>query len=280
MTGQARVTAIVLTKNEELALKKCLDSLSFCDQVIVCDSLSTDETRQIAKDCGAEVVDFVWNGKYPKKKQWGMSLPQVRNNWVLHIDADERVTTELAAEISDVVSSPADENARAFDLPIAYHFLGRELRHGHRVTKRALVDRRYSRFPDVGDEGAPGITEVEGHYQPIVDGPIGKISAKLEHDDPGAVREWIARHNRYSDWEAHLRANPALKARIAAARSNQGRRFDRLPFKPLVFFAYSYILKRGFLDGAAGFYYALNLAVYYSQIDMKFREISHRRDAP
>lgn len=270
--AHAPVTALVLTRNEERAIAKCLESLRFCDQVLVIDSNSTDATASIVEDCGAELILFDWNGRYPKKKQWAMELESIRNEWVLHLDADEIVTEDLAREITSVLAFTPDDVA-AYEIPLTYVFMGRRLRHGHRVKKRALVKRSRARFPEVGDLLAPGISEVEGHYQPDVQGKCRPSRSRILHHDPDPVETWIARHNRYSSWEAYLAESPELRTAVRRSRSKAGRLFDRVPAKPLFFFLYSYILRLGFLDGRPGLYYALQLSWYYSTVSMKRYEM-------
>lgn len=268
------VTAIVLTKNEELAIGACLKALSDFVQIIVVDSHSTDRTVEISAKAGAEVVSFQWDGQFPKKKQWSLSLDRIRSEWILLLDADEIVTTELATEIREVVTNrPSIDNIVAYDVPLAYVFAGRELRHGHVVKKRSLLRRNMASFPDVGDQQLPGITEVEGHYQPEVRGRVGTLTHKLKHQDPDPLGSWVDRHNRYSDWEAHLRRSSEIEHKVRAARSRQGRFFRLVPFKPLVFFIYSYILRLGLLDGRPGFDYAYALTFYYWLTGAKEREL-------
>jgi hypothetical protein len=132
-------------------------------------------------------------------------------------------------------------------------------------------------MPVVDDLNAPGIREVEGHYQPQANGTIGRLTGLLFHDDVDPVSSWFDRHNRYSDWEAYLRLNTEARREIASKRTAKGSFFDRVPFKPVVFFAYSYILRAGFRDGRAGLDYALALSMYYWQIEVKTREL--RRNA-
>jgi glycosyltransferase involved in cell wall biosynthesis len=273
MPRVAPITAVVITKNEGAGIERCLSALGFCDQVVVIDSNSLDDTAGIARAMGADVVNFEWNGRYPKKKQWGMEHSIVRNDWVLHLDADEIVTKRLAEEIIRVVTTNNADNPVAFDLPLRYHFMGTPLRFGHVVMKRSLVDRRHCRFPEVGDLRAPGITEVEGHYQPVCDGTVARLSSRLIHDDPDPIGSWVERHNKYADWEAHLRQNEGVRERVRTSRSTRGSLFDRVPFKPLAFFVYSYILRLGFLDGRSGFEYAYALSFYYWLIGAKTREL-------
>jgi glycosyltransferase involved in cell wall biosynthesis len=269
-TNKIQVTAVILTKDEETALPACLDGLVAFEQVIVVDSASADHTVQIANEWGAEVVQFSWNRKYPKKKQWALQHPAIRHDWVLLLDADEIVRESLAEEIRAVTSG---ESLGGFDIPLEYHFGGRALRHGHRVTKRSLLNRNFAAFPDVGDLDAPGITEVEGHYQPrVTANSVGRLKSRLVHLDPDPLSSWVSRHNKYSEWEAFLVANPDVGSRVRESRSRQGQVFDRIPAKPLVFFAYSYFLRLGLLDGRQGFDYAFALSFYYWLIRAKVRE--------
>jgi len=265
------IVAIVLTKNEEVQIATTLRCLEDFAEVVVVDSRSSDSTVQIAERHGARVLQFDWDGKYPKKKQWSLQNAAAGHEWALLLDADETPTAELVTELRSIVEDPTAHNA--YDIPLLYRFSGKVLRHGHRVTKRSLLRVGYAKFPDVGDEALPGIREVEGHYQPAVEGPVGRLRGTILHDDRDPVSSWFDRHNRYSDWEAHLRSRPALRQSIANRRSKQGQLFDRVPFKPGAFFAYSFVARGGFLDGRAGFDYAFALAAYYWQIGLKVREL-------
>jgi glycosyltransferase involved in cell wall biosynthesis len=272
------VTAIILAKNEEEGLADTLAQLVAFDQVIVVDSHSTDSTVDIATNAGAEVTQFTWDGKYPKKKQWALENAGARHRWILLLDADEKPSASLIAEIRGVVSTNASD-VGAYDISLSYRFAGRVLKYGHKVTKRSLLDASRVRFPEVDDLSAPGIREVEGHYQPEVVGRIGQLNGKILHDDQDPVTTWFDRHNRYSDWESHLRLRPTTRANVASKRTKKGQLFDRVPFKPVAFFAYSYIARAGFLDGRAGLDYALALSMYYWQIDMKVRELKTKRSS-
>lgn len=266
------ICAIVLTKNEEAQIGTTLASLRDFVEVTVVDSHSDDRTVEIAERHGASVQQFSWNGAYPKKKQWALDHVDTTLEWILLLDADETPTQELLTELAQIVRG-GPSHIDAYDIPLNYRFAGTVLRHGHRVTKRSLLRAGRCRFPDVGDQDIPGIREVEGHYQPEVRGGTARLESAILHDDRDPVSSWFDRHNRYSDWEAHLRLRRELRAAVASRRSRQGRLFDKVPFKPAAFFAYSYILRRGFLDGQAGFDYAFALSSYYWQIGLKTREL-------
>ena len=266
------ITVLVQTKNEEMAIESCVSTLRDFDEVIVVDSDSSDDTAKLAENCGATVVNFTWNGRYPKKKQWQLDNLKTRNNWVLFLDADETLEPALIEELRVLFSSGV-VTVGAFDIRLRYTFSGRELRFGHYVIKRALVSRQRVSFPVFDDLDIPGMGELEGHYQPTVRGATGRLSGRILHNDPDPVRTWFDRHNKYSDWEANLRLSHASASAVGKNRSQQGRIFARLPFKPLVFFLYSYVLKLGILDGRAGLDYAIALSMYYWQIGVKYREL-------
>lgn len=266
------ISVVVLTKNEELAIADCIESVVDFDQIIVIDSNSLDRTRVIASNLGAKIINFEWNNRYPKKKQWGLELTEIRNDWVLYLDADERPTKELVKEIRKLFDSRRDLNCSAFEIPLSYQFLGKRLKHGHKVRKVALINRNFCRFPEINDLGVTKMWEVEGHYQPLVEGKLGSLRNAILHSDPDPLFDYFSRHNRYSDWEAELRLNISMQKQVRGLRTRQGRFFDYLPWKPLVFFLYSYFWRSGWRDGREGFNYSIALSFYYWQISIKVLE--------
>lgn len=273
MTDKLPITALVLTKNEERVIGRTCEALAAFDQILVVDSHSTDDTAKIAAAAGADVVAFEWNGQYPKKKQWALESDAVAHDWVLYVDADESPSRELVEELRRLAPDLARRSHAAYDIPVSYFFLGKELQHGYRVVKRALVDRTRCRFPVVDDLDVANMWEVEGHYQPEAAGRVGRLHGRLRHDDIDPLFDYFARHNRYSDWEAHLRCNAEARAQVAPNRSRLGQLFDRVPAKPVVFFLYAYVYRRGFRDGAPGFHYALANAFYQWQTILKTQEL-------
>ena len=269
------VSVIVLTKDEEANIAKCLRSVARFDEVFVVDSASRDRTAAIAERLGARVVPFEWDGRYPKKKQWALEHLPVSHDWVLYLDADEELTPALVDEIAALFSAAEPAHAGYF-IALDYVFLGRVLRHGHRVHKLALFDRRRGRFLDYPDLDATNMWEVEGHYQPAIDGPTKVLRHRILHSDHDSLFDWFARHNRYSDWEAVLRAKGALASGREAQpgfRRALKRTFAHMPLKGTTSFLYGYVLRLGFLDGRAGFQFAVAKAFYYWQVELKLREL-------
>lgn len=272
------VVVVIPTKNEAENIRDAVRSVvGRFAAVVVVDSDSTDDTRALAEKEGAEVVPYVWDGRYPKKKQWCLENVRTDVDWVLFLDGDETAGAPLLAELDRLFSAQPVLPA-AFDIPLGYWFAGRRLRHGHTIVKRALLDRTRCRFPEPDDLAAPGMGEQEGHYQPLAES-VATLRAPIEHRDLDPVRTWFERHNRYSDWEAWLEHRPLAREQIRRAKTRQGQLFHRAPFKPLVSFAYAYVCKRGFLDGRAGLDYALAMSFYRWQIGLKARELRQLGDA-
>ncbi|MGP3924169.1 glycosyltransferase family 2 protein [Streptomyces sp. 8N616] len=269
------IVVAIPTKNEAENIARTVSSvIDHFEAVVVVDSASTDDTCKIAAELGAEVVPYEWDGGYPKKKQWCLDHIRPETPWLLFLDGDETPSSELLAELRYVFSRPV--KVAAFDIPLGYWFAGRRLRHGYTIVKRALLDRTRCHFPVLGDLDAPGMGEQEGHYQPVAPS-VWRLKSPIEHEDLDPVRTWFERHNRYSDWEAWLEQHPEVREEIRQAKTRQGQLFHKAPFKPLVSFAYAYVFKRGFLDGRAGFDYALAMSFYRWQIGLKSREAARGR---
>lgn len=256
------ISAIVFTKNEALNIVECIQSLSWFDEILVVDSCSNDNTKSMAADMGVQTIDFVWNGQYPKKRQWSLENVKFRNPWILFVDADERVTEELVNELWSFfnLDSPRYD---AGSIPIDYYFAGKQLRYGQRPRKTVLLKLGKVEFPEVDDLAAEGMGELEGHFQPIVAGKVRKFSSKIRHNDNDQISTWMLRHVNYAKWEAYLLIHNDVKRKVDQSKGKAVSIFHKLPFRPLSFFLYSYILKFGFLDGKAGFDYAFAKSWYY-----------------
>ncbi|OWT68969.1 MULTISPECIES: glycosyltransferase family 2 protein [unclassified Achromobacter] len=275
------VSVVVMTKNEERNIEKCLHALADFDEVFVIDSNSTDRTAELARDLGAIVVPFSWDGKYPKKKQWCLENLPFSHDVVLYVDADEEMTPPLAREIA--ANLPRfDKGAGGAFVGFNYVFCGKPLRHGHRVYKLVLLHRQRARFLDYNDLDVGHMWEVEGHYQPEVQGDTFVMKGRMGHNDHDGLFHYFDKHNRYSDWEANLRVkglmNDPREANMGM-RSLLKRVFQALPFKGLTVFLHTYVFHLGFLDGKVGLDYAIARAMYYWQIGLKSREVRQAQRA-
>jgi glycosyltransferase involved in cell wall biosynthesis len=274
---KAAVSVIVPVKNEAANLGRCLPALAWADEVFVVDSQSTDETARVAEAHGARVVQFHFNGSYPKKKNWALENLPFRNEWVLIVDADEVVVPELADEIAR--RTAADE-ADGFYLNMKYYFLGRRIRHcGYNECWNLRLFRhrlgRYERMP-----AAPGSDagDNEAHEHVELAGRVSKLRHELDHFAYPTISAWVEKHNRYSTWEAE-QFERFLNAPIPAG-IGRGKRIKRmlkklylrLPMRPSIRFVYAYVVRLGFLDGYPGLVFCALLAFYEMLIAAKVYE--------
>lgn len=263
------VSVVIPVKNEESNLPECLRHLEWAGEVFVVDSASTDETVALASRAGARVVQFAWNGGWPKKKNWSLANLPFSHDWILIVDADERITSELAREIAAVVREPGDR--LGFYLNRRLFFMGRWIRHcGYYPSWNLRLVRRgrgrYERLTD-GESRDSGDNEVHEHL--VTDGPVGYLQHDMLHFAYPTISSFVEKHNRYSSWEAHVELyerTSEVRPRLLAApleRRRFWRRLSRfLPFRPALRFLYGYFLKLGFLDGRPG-YVLCRLLAYY-----------------
>jgi len=251
------VSAIILTKDESLNIHRCVKQLAVFDEVIIVDSGSTDDTVELAYSARADVriftnpfVDF------GQQRNWALDETSLRNDWILFIDADEFMTPALAREIDSFVKAPGN-NVGAYIAGMNY-FLGKWLKYSTyypsfqlRLLKKGEV--RYRR---------------EGHGQrEVTEGPLAYLKNSWIHEGfSKGLHQWIARHNDYSTNEVELilrlRSEPLNLGEVLEKDPIRRRRAlkrlgARLPFRPVTRFFYTLIIKRGILDGYAGFIFAL-----------------------
>jgi len=137
---------------------------------------------------GAQVISFKWNGEYPKKKQWTINYLKQEYEWILLLDADERLSTELSDEIKAIFSTEESlSGTTAFEAHLDYTFRGKLLKHGLQVSKQILFKANHILFPEIDDLSVSKMWEVEGHYQPRNEGRVQKFSNKLLHEDSGSL---------------------------------------------------------------------------------------------
>jgi glycosyltransferase involved in cell wall biosynthesis len=285
MSKKIPVSVIIPAKNEEANLPACLTSLQRADEVFVVDSQSTDKSVEIAKTYGANVVQFNFNGRWPKKKNWSLDNLPFRNEWILIVDCDERITPELWDEIAVAIQNSENEgyylNRRVF-------FMGKWIRHGGKYPdwNLRLFKHKNGRYENLGTEEIRNTGDNEVHEHVVLPGKIGYLKNDMLHEDFRDLFHWLERHNRYSNWEARVYYNILTgqddNGTIGASLFGdavQRKRFlkkiwVRLPFKPLLRFVLFYFIQRGFLDGKAGYIYGRLLSQYEYQIGVKLYELS------
>jgi glycosyltransferase involved in cell wall biosynthesis len=269
------ISVLIPAKNESANLRACLASARFADEIVVVDSGSTDGTREIAAEFGATVVDFHWDGKPPKKKNWALANVPWKHDWVFILDADERITAELAAELGRIVAAPG---ADGYYVNRRFWFMGGWLRHcGYYPSWNLRFFRhrlgRYELLAGLGSDTGSGDNEVHEHV--ILEGRTGRLQNAMDHFAYPTIAVWVEKHNRYSNWEAR-RHGAAAEARIDPQLVRKRRLkdlADRLPFRPTQRFVYHYILRAGFLDGYRGYVFCRLLAFYEFLSVAKAREL-------
>ena len=281
------ISILIPTKNEEQDLPGCLESVRWSDDIHVDDSCSTDATATVASGAGAKLFvrpqgsgTELFNGNEAEHKNWSLTNLQFKYDWVLHLDADERVTPELRASIEAAVRNPGDK--------VAFRIRRRDF-WGDRWLKHAQLSSYYLRLfrPD------------KMRYErlinpvPIPDGQVGELTGYLDHYPfSKGVTAWWTRHNHYSSFEARqILRNRSVNqhfdlSKVFFGKDHTQRRFHqkelfyRMPLRPLIKFLFLYVGKRGVLDGAAGFRYAMLQAFYEYMIVLKTRELSEKTLVP
>lgn len=232
----ARISVTVITWNEEERLRRCLETVTWADEIVVVDAGSDDKTVEIARGFTDHVLVRPWDGFAPQKN---FAVERASGEWVLALDADEEVSPELAAEIRRVVAAPA---AEGYTMPRRNIFWGRWVRHGllYPDWQLRLFRRGRGRF-----------VERQVHESVEVDGRVARLTGALVHRSYRDVADFIARANRYTTLAAD-----------EWVRSGRPIRMTDLILRPAGRFLSMYVVHAGFLDGWRGFLLAVLYAYY------------------
>ncbi len=257
------VSVLIATLNEEVRLGTCLSALQQFDEIIVIDSGSQDGTVPLAHSMGVRVENFQWNGEYPKKRQWALENLNIKHDFVFFVDADEILTPALIAEIKRL-----DLTAAGYFIKGQYVWDNKILKQGLKNNKLALFNRHKIEFPVIDDLDINGMGEIEGHYQPVLKSKFSgetilQLKSPLIHD---AYEGWEARHERYAVWEAAMIERSAYPKDPLAWREFLKKYFRRMPMRGVIAFLHCYVFTFGFLDGRAGFDFALSRMKYYQMV--------------
>lgn len=263
------ISVLILTKNEQQDLPGCLQSVSWSDDVHVLDSLSTDNTATIARQHGAHVSERAFDG-YASQRNAGLSLP-FRHEWVLILDADERIPSALAEEMRQFIAATSPT-------VVAGRMRRRDIWWGTWL-KHSQISPFYVRLVRRG----------RAHYEReinevlVVDGPIADLQQPFDHYPfSKGLDHWLNKHNTYSRMEADLILagsiqRPSWRTALLGRDFNERRVhqkaiFYKLPARPLIKLAYMLVWRRGLFDGVAGVRYALLQAIYEYMIVLKVKE--------
>ena len=256
------VSVLIPIRNEAANLPRCLASVAWADEIFVVDSHSTDGSVEIAERLGARVVQFDFNGTWPKKKNWALENLPFAHAWVFILDADEVLPPGAEAEFRAAVADGGDEVA-GYWINRRFMFMDRWLQHAYypnwnlRLFRHSLG--RYEKLTDADTQS--GDNEVHEHV--VVQGRTAHLKTEMDHLAFPSVEVFVEKHNRYSNWEARValdrylrRSGAALQSERVGARRRVKELAARLPCRPLLRFLYVYVWQRAYLDGREGYYFA------------------------
>lgn len=273
------VSVIVPVRNEAKNLPRCLESLRGFGEVYVVDSQSEDATVELARSHNSKVVQFFYKGGWPKKRQWALDNLPLSYEWVLLIDADEILTSELADEISQAIASTSVDG---YHVKLQSFFLNRRLRFGGAsFWKMSLFRRHKGAFECRLKEQDASMADMEVHEHVVIDGPTGRLKHPLTHHNVESLSRYFRKHDEYSNWEAKVWLNketqtglaPSLFAGQAQRRRWLKKHFLGLPGSPILFFLYRYVFRLGFLDGIPGLLYCACQGIQFFYIKAKIYEL-------
>lgn len=267
------VTIVIPVRNEERNLPICLAALTRFVRVVVVDSGSTDQTCSIAQEHGAQVMQFTWDGHFPKKRNWVLRSFPFETDWVLFLDADEIVSDAFCDAIEQALPGTPHSG---FWLRYTNHFAGRRLRHGVPQRKLALLRVGAGEYERI-EEDCWSSLDMEVHEHPVLAGTTGEIAVPIDHRDLRGIASFLDRHVDYARWEAARYLTLHRKGLDQATHLTRRQRFKyrnlaRWWYAPF-YFGVTYIAKRGFLDGRAGLQYAFYKGWYFLTIRALIREM-------
>lgn len=246
-----KVSAVIITLNEERIIQKTLSQLHWCDEIIIVDSYSTDNTVAICKQFGCIVYARPFEG-YGSQKQFAVSM--ANNDWVLCIDADEVLTDELVQEITSIREN--DGGYAGFSFPMNMVFLNKEFTFGRESG-------RY--FMRLFNRQKGGFTSDKVHEGIQVSGPIKKMRHLVQHYSYSSIFQYLEKLNRYSTYSAEMAYQKGKNKTLAQV----------LIAIPYNFFKY-YLLERNFLNGVKGLYWSVFSAYYHFAKYLKIKELHHK----
>jgi len=278
------VSVIVAARNEAHNLPRCLEALRDIGEIYVIDSQSSDATSEIARSFGARVVQFHYQGGWPKKRQWALETLPLTFDWILLLDADESLTPELTEEIRRAINNP---DVAGYYISLRMHFLGRVLRYGDAsFWKLSLFRRGKGHYECRLKDQDASMADMEVHEHVMVEGATAKLKNPIVHHNVESLSRYIQKHDEYSNWEARVLLQgeknsaelpPALFGTQAQRRRWLKKKLYAVPGSPLLLFAYRYFLRLGFLDGTPGLIYCAFQAVQMFHTKSKIYELKKVR---
>jgi glycosyltransferase involved in cell wall biosynthesis len=265
------VTVAVPVRNEETNLARCLERLGRFAEIVVIDSGSSDRTPQIAQQFGARLINFQWNGSYPKKRNWFLLHQPPTQPWVLFLDADEYVSDSFCNALGQAIKSKTEHG---FWLCYTNYFLGKPLHHGVQQRKLAVFRVGHALYEKIDENGWSPL-DMEIHEHPIVRGAVGIVTVPIDHQDDRGIGKFIEKHHHYALWEAQRHAAlhvPGANWDHLTQRQRFKYRHMAKWWYPWFYFLFSYVAKCGFLDAGPGFHYASYKAWYFQTVRLLIKQ--------
>ena len=267
------ISILFLTYNESLNLPRSIAALNWADDIVVLDSFSEDDTTTVAKKLGARIYQRKFDN-FAEQRNYALNHIQFKHDWILHLDADEVVTTKLFEEMRHAITI---EHYKAFKIPSKMMLFDKWLKYSgmYPVYQVRLGRKDHLKFKQVG----------HGQREVLTPDKIGTLKEPYIHYGfSKGIAGWLEKHNRYStdeameifltkslnekmDWKIFFSKDLTVRRRAFKSLS------FKLPFRPILRFFYMYILRLGFLDGRSGFIYSCLLAIYQYEIDLKLKEL-------
>lgn len=265
------ITVIILTKNEERNIEKCiLSARQIASRILVIDCGSTDNTVSLAKQKGAETFYHEWMG-HANQFNWALDHCGIETTWVFRLDADERISKELAAEIIEKINNVDSGNVDGYKMRWRIYFMDKWIKHGGTHKPYFLRLFRYGR-------GRIENRLMDEHI--IVEGNVEKLSGDLIHYDYKGLDAWLNKHIWYSQLELQMYQMPSDISRGNGKQKKKRGFYYKLPifFRAKAYYWYRYYIQLGFLDGKEGKIFAFMQAYWYRfLIDAKIYELGKRR---
>lgn len=270
------LTIAIPVKNEEQNLDLCIQSIgeNFARFIDIIDSRSTDKTQEIARAHNLNLINFDWNGKFPKKRNWYLRNHRPQTKWVLFLDADEYLTESFKSELRAKIEG----GQVGFWLSYTIYFMGKELKGGYPLRKLALFQPAAGEYEKI-DEDQWSKLDMEIHEHPVLAGETGTIISKIDHRDFRGVSHYVLKHSEYADWEAErflkTVSDPEVIKNWTWKQKIKYRLIGSIWLGP-VYFLGSFILMGGFKDGSRGLAFAILKMSYFSQVYCKIKELENR----
>ena len=235
---KASISAVIITKNEERNIEKCLESLKWVDEILVVDGFSTDKTVEIAKSYGAKIVEHKFEGDFGLERNMGNE--NATSDWILALDADEAIPENTRKEIESILENGSEFDA--YNVPRLQYFLGRPLIHGGRYHSIVNFFRK-------------GKAKFEGrvHHLVLVSGKTGELKEPIEHYPFHTISEYLRKHDRYTDYEAKELFDKYKDTKLSEVKYNLG-------IRPVKLFIKGYLKKKGYRDGILGLIFSILFA--------------------